>query len=373
MRNNVKEKAMVAILAAAMAMSMMACGSTDTKQESADSTVVTESTENTDNTADTAESTQEAASAEDAAAETTQQETEDAAKEDSASSAENADKITILSYLGDETSGNDSEDKMTAIFTENAQNTDIKISVSDQKLQEAENGDKLTYAAGCDTLVQFVKVEDSTKEALQKALDQENETQMELMRESYADMVSFDQEMASMNAEDGTEDAAAEDTTGSDMRYSFESTVAVKRADDKIVSYLRQNYSYTGGAHPSTVYNGYNYDPQTGNTIKLQDVVTDYDGLYQAVVDALKKVNESQDNAVLFDEYEDTVNSMFYGASADDASSSADYSTADMLNWVMTDNGLYIIFNQYDIAPYAVGQFVAEIPFTSGLLNENYK
>ncbi len=352
-----------------MAMSIMACGGADTNQTAAESTTAA-----VESTAEATEDAQEAESAESADTETTENEekTDSTAESTSADSKASSDQITILSYLDDGNSDSSSGDKMLEILTESNTDTEMKVSVTDQKLKEAESGEKLTYAAGCDTLVQFVKVEDSTKEALQKALDQENETQMELQRESYADVVSFDEEMSSMNESDNSADTADEETDDNNMRYSLESTVAVRRADDKIFSYVRQNFSFTGGAHPSTAYTGYNYDPETGKVLNLQDVVTDYDGLYQAVLDALKKVNESQDNSVFFDEYEDTVKSMFYGASADDTASSEDYGLTYTLNWVMTDDGLYIIFNQYDIAPYAAGQFVAEVPFATGLINENY-
>lgn len=366
----IKEKAMVGILAAAMAMSMMACGSTGTSQADTGSTIEASAAEST---TETAEETSEADSTESAAAETTETETDNAAENDSTDSAAASDQVTILSYLGDADSDYVSGDKVTEILTVNNANTKMKISLTDQKLQEAESGDKLTYAAGCDSLVQFIKVEDTAKDALQKALDQDNETQMELQRESYADVLSFDQEMASMNESNGSDDTSGESTEDNSMRYSLESTVIVKRADDKILSYVRQNYSYTGGAHPSTMYTGNNYDPETGKILKLQDVVTDYDGLYQAVLDALVKVNESQDDSVFFDEYKDTVKSMFYGADSDGATSSEDYGLTDMLNWVLTDDGLYIIFNQYDIAPYAVGQFIAEIPFGTGLINESFQ
>ena len=366
----IKEKAMVGIVTAAMAMSMMACGSTGSSQADTESNVEASVAEST---TEIAEETAGADSTESAAAETTDAEMDNAAEGDSTDSVAASDQITILSYLGDTDSDYVSGDKVTEILTESNENTKMKVSVTEQKLQEAESGEKLTYAAGCDTLVQFIKVEDSAKEALQKALDQDNETQMELQRESYADILSFDQEMSSMNESDDSDEAATEDAGDSSMRYSLESTVIVKRADDKILSYVRQNYSYTGSAHPSTMYTGNNYDPKTGKVLKLQDVVNDYDGLYQAVMDALVKVNESQDNSVFFDEYKDTVKSMFYGADSDGSASSEDYGLTDSLNWVMTDDGVYIIFNQYDIAPYATGQFIAEIPFGTGFVNENYQ
>ena len=43
--------------------------------------------------------------------------------------------------------------------------------------------------------------------------------------------------------------------------------------------------------------------------------------------------------------------------------------TAYMPNWVSGEDGVYIIFNNYDIAPYAAGRITVNVPVSSGLLD----
>ncbi len=354
------------VLIVAMAVSMTACSNTEGGQEAAAGSAVAESTqeETNETAADTGAETADTGTADTGAADA--ESAEAAEQGDNGSSeatAAGAGQVTILSYLEDGTAGEASGDKLDALLTEGVSDTALKISVTDQELEEAQD-QKLSYAAGVQTLVQFIRVEDGTKEALQKALDQDNETQMELMKEGYASALEFDQEMADMNT----------DTDGAgDMYYSLQNKVVVKRADDKILSYLREDYSYTGGAHPNTAYVSYNYDPETGKELTLQDVVTDYDGLYEKVVEALQKVYEDNDGNVLFTDYRDTVKSMFYGTESTDAGTEDMSYPAGTLNWVMTKDGIAVIFNQYDIAPYAAGQIAAEIPFETGLIREDYR
>ncbi|CCX65643.1 putative uncharacterized protein [Firmicutes bacterium CAG:791] len=242
--------------------------------------------------------------------------------------------------------------------------TKLKLSVTDKELEEASENTDLPFS----TRIQYVKVDESGYDALQKALDKDNADSLELAKEEY-----------SYNAEDLKN--MVEENESAAVPFALESTVLKKRADDKVVSYLRESYSQLGGAHPSTFFAGKNYDTKTGSELTLQDVVANYDDVYQYVLDELAKNEKQPENEnCYFDGYEDTVKEMFYGNS-DSESAVTDANSeetglypmpASSVQWYLGDDGLNILFNDYDIAPYAYGPSLVTIPYDSGLIAGEY-
>lgn len=242
--------------------------------------------------------------------------------------------------------------------------TKLKMSVTDKELEEASENTELSFS----TRIQYVKVDESGYDALQKALDKDNADSLELAKEEY-----------SYNAEDLKN--MVEENESAAVPFALESTVLKKRADDKVVSYLRESYSQLGGAHPSTFFAGKNYDTKTGSELTLQDVVANYDDVYQYVLDELAKNEKQPENEnCYFDGYEDTVKEMFYGNS-DSESAVTDANSeetglypmpASSVQWYLGDDGLNILFNDYDIAPYAYGPSLVTIPYDSGLIVSEY-
>ena len=240
--------------------------------------------------------------------------------------------------------------------------TKLKMSVTDKELEEASENTDLSFS----TRIQYVKVDESGYDALQKALDKDNADSLELAKEEYSYNVL-------KNMVEENESAA--------VPFALESTVLKKRADDKVVSYLRESYSQLGGAHPSTYFAGKNYDTKTGSELTLQDVVANYDDVYQYVLDELAKNEKQPENEnCYFDGYEDTVKEMFYGNS-DFESAVTDANSeetglypmpASSVQWYLGDDGLNILFNDYDIAPYAYGPSLVTIPYDSGLIVSEY-
>lgn len=240
--------------------------------------------------------------------------------------------------------------------------TKLKLSVTDKELKEASENTDLPFS----TRIQYVKVDESGYDALQKSLDKDNADSLELAKEEY----SYN---ALKNMVEENESAA--------VPFALESTVLKKRADDKVVSYLRESYSQLGGAHPSTFFAGKNYDTKTGSELTLQDVVANYDDVYQYVLDELAKNEKQPENEnCYFDGYEDTVKEMFYGNS-DSESAVTDANSeetglypmpASSVQWYLGDDGLNILFNDYDIAPYAYGPSLVTIPYDSGLIVSEY-
>lgn len=79
-------------------------------------------------------------------------------------------------------------------------------------------------------------------------------------------------------------------------------------------------------------------------------MVSDYDGIYEYVK---KQLEENYDQSMFFEDYQDTLQKMFYDESGD-------YGT---VQWTISQTGLSIYFNQYDLAPYVAGSQQVDISF----------
>lgn len=180
-------------------------------------------------------------------------------------------------------------------------------------------------------------------EALKEALKTFNQNQEQQLEEIYQDNKEF---FGTGPLEDGA-------------TFSYLVSVIPKRADEQIVSLSVEEYDYLGGAHPNSMVTSYNLNPQTGKPYALQDLAQDYDGIFEYV---RKKLKEDYSPDMFFDGYEDTVKSMFYG-SGKNRSDSSGLSDSETLSWTVDENGVTIVFNNYDLAPYAAGRQVVEIPF----------
>lgn len=164
--------------------------------------------------------------------------------------------------------------------------------------------------------------------------------------------------------DENREDARAMYQTNPEMMenngWESELTVTAVRADETVLSLTQTEYTWLGGAHPYTYVTGITYDTKTGKELSLKDISADYDGIYDYVC---KKLPEENDPAMFFEGYEDTIKSMFY-------EETADYGP---VKWFLTNEGVTIWFNQYDIAPYAAGPVRVEIPFAEGLVKQPYE
>ncbi len=132
----------------------------------------------------------------------------------------------------------------------------------------------------------------------------------------------------------------------------------VERIDQNALSLLGSHVSYQGGIHPSYIPKSVTYDLVTGNRLALQDILTDdysTGDLCSLVLESLSsRANE------LYGDYKSIVTDQFTG------------SWLDNKDWYLSRSGLCFYFAPYDIAPFASGVIVAEIPYeklTGILLN----
>lgn len=129
--------------------------------------------------------------------------------------------------------------------------------------------------------------------------------------------------------------------------YEVEETFDMTRGDETCISFKQTDYTYLGGAHPGIMLSGVNFDTATGNVLNFEDVVSNEASAYTfATGYLLDLMAEPSYEGYFFDDYENTVN------------------TIDLANrWYFSEEGFVVIFNQYDVAPYAAGNFELTIPY----------
>ncbi len=112
-----------------------------------------------------------------------------------------------------------------------------------------------------------------------------------------------------------------------------------------ILSLTLHLYSYTGGAHGSSVDISYNFDTNTGNSGVLEDFFGNNENYNKIILDNIKAtIKNNQD--LYFKEVTDNINEIPYNQ-----------------KFYITDKGLVVYFDEYEIAPYAAGIPSFNIPF----------
>lgn len=127
------------------------------------------------------------------------------------------------------------------------------------------------------------------------------------------------------------------------------------RADEKVFSFVDETYAFYGGAHGSTAFAGYNYDPATGRQIEFDDVVKDTSNLPEIIVDEL--IDQNSDLKDYFDELPSDKDNLLAGIPdrLED--------NAKGLSWAIDYDGIRINFEDYAMGTYAVGVQSMKIRF----------
>ena len=129
--------------------------------------------------------------------------------------------------------------------------------------------------------------------------------------------------------------------------YTIDAGYAVRRMDDRIISFEVWNYDYMGGAHPNSYSKGLTFDSRTGKPLMLEDIVEDMEEASAAVLEfLLKETKKEQYSDAFFDNYEEELPKLF----SEDT-------------WYLGEDGFHIIANTYSIAPYVAGSFDFVIPY----------
>lgn len=142
---------------------------------------------------------------------------------------------------------------------------------------------------------------------------------------------------------------------GSEIPYSEDICIYPVRADERIFSFIVEDYSYLAGAHGYTFFINYNYDPVTGKVIQFADVVKNTDALPEAIMGELEKQNEDlakefKDNPELREEVKKGIPDRLKD-------------NARALSWAVDYDGVCFYFEDYAMGSYAMGWRSVKVKF----------
>lgn len=122
----------------------------------------------------------------------------------------------------------------------------------------------------------------------------------------------------------------------------------VQRNSNNILSFTTDYYMYTGGAHGSSVIEGSTYHLETGKRYTLGD-------LFKRDADYIKEINSYLEPIIKKNKYIDE--DAFKGVDPDQP-------------YVLTEDGVKVIFQTYELGPYSLGPVLIEIPYDKLSLKE---
>lgn len=170
------------------------------------------------------------------------------------------------------------------------------------------------------------------------------------------------------NLSDAEEFAKDQQANGDDYSYMSYSETKLATADDKVVSMVRTEYGYLGGAHPDYYYETFNLYTATGEAISMTDIITDNDKLKAVLKD---KLNEAYPDGDWLDL--DSSLDLFV---LDETKKEDGEST---YKFTINEKGLMFYFGPYDLNSYADGAQQIEIMYSDladilkpGFIYEDY-
>ena len=145
--------------------------------------------------------------------------------------------------------------------------------------------------------------------------------------------------------------------TAEDLKYTkqlgvnnyLETSYSVELANDNIVSLYFQNSDFEGGAHPNHYSFTLNYDLKSGKEVKLADLFKPNSNYLQKISDYSIQKLKIEAGEMSDEEWIKTG----AGPEADNFSS-----------WNITDKGILITFDPYQVAAYAAGPQEVLIPYS---------
>ncbi len=126
----------------------------------------------------------------------------------------------------------------------------------------------------------------------------------------------------------------------------------VQRADDRVISFTVNYYSYAGGAHGYEYWRGAVYDAQTGEKLAFDDLSDDPEAFHTATLAYNQKLAAT-------DSYSERIFSA--DAITDGTLENVLYGEEDV--WYLSDTGLVFVSDTYDLGSYADGAIEFCIPY----------
>lgn len=137
------------------------------------------------------------------------------------------------------------------------------------------------------------------------------------------------------------ETLAAEDADAPSMGWEYDGSGDTLLISPKVISIYYQVYSFTGGAHGNSNISYLNFNAQTGDLLKLTDIVSDTTALKKIAELKFEKTQKefAKDNDFEYDRASYFWEKPFYLPA----------------NIAVTKTGLLFMYNPYEAAAYALG------------------
>ncbi|HEX7276328.1 MAG TPA: RsiV family protein [Acidimicrobiales bacterium] len=149
----------------------------------------------------------------------------------------------------------------------------------------------------------------------------------------------------------GTDDFGPPLPELADQRSAFTGRYQLARLDDGLLSFrLPVSRFYTGQAHPARVLLTFTYDLGNGRRLALADLFLPGSPYLDRLSELSRQLLLAQPG---FDQMPEFV------------TPGTEPKAENFANWTVTDQDLVITFNEYQVAPYAMGTPHVSIPFAS--------
>lgn len=135
--------------------------------------------------------------------------------------------------------------------------------------------------------------------------------------------------------------------------YYISSELTLER--DSIYNYAVTNFQFTGGAHPNTILNWTNINANTGKELKKADIFVE--GSDKEIIKLIEQHLLAEVNNRL---ETDTISTL------QELQENGYILNVDLYvpnNFLITNEGVKFLYNRYDIAPYAMGDFQLNVPY----------
>lgn len=129
--------------------------------------------------------------------------------------------------------------------------------------------------------------------------------------------------------------------------WELKTTADTVHAGAKAMTVKFDTYAYTGGAHPNSSLSFYTFNRETGQLLRLSDMVTDTTALLDVVEQAFRQQQKLQPHASLEEQGYFLREGHFFLPA----------------NVGMSQEGLVFYYNPYEIAAYAVGPIQVTVPY----------
>ena len=138
-----------------------------------------------------------------------------------------------------------------------------------------------------------------------------------------------------------------------DMAWTIETEGTILREADQSVTIQLASYSFTGGAHPNTIRLLYNFKTADGSLLTYEDIIADMPGFMELAEATFRQEVEigTSDN---LNEVGYFWNGPFHLPAY----------------FALTETGLLLLYNTYEIGPYVIGstEFEISYDFLEGIL-----